>query len=298
MKMPLDICWSITDGDTPAGLSSDQDNAQEYIATFTKRLEDAFMRVRRAQRLAAQRNKDLVRDKRFEVTFKVGDPVLMQEDNSASRTLGHLRTEVRPADETLVPRKWTFRWSGPHVITRFITDNAYEIFHTGQRKTVRVHVDRLRLHHPFSDKVFDTSAKNEKAKATFAHTDPRTPKIDDICVFHVPLFKPEDICVAKLLSDGSYQWYSSWGAGREKNAGLSSIELFEKTQWLPGWVCLKDNRIVCTFKRPPGCVPFSADISELGDGPLLVGIQLNSNNRVTADTVKMVAGILKVNEKQ
>ena len=298
MKMPLDICWSITDGDTPAGLSSDQNSAQEYIATFTKRLEDAFMRVRRAQRLAAQRNKDLVRDKRFEVTFKVGDPVFMQEDNSASRTLGHLRTEVRPADETLVPRKWTFRWSGPHVITRFITDNAYEIFHTGQRKTVRVHVDRLRLHHPFSDKVFDTSAKNEKVKATFAPTDPRTPKIDDICVFHVPLFKPEDICVAKLLSDGSYQWYSSWGAGREKNAGLSSIELFEKTQWLPGWVCLKDNRIVYAFKRPPGCVPFSADISEFGDGPLLVGIQLNSNNRVTADTVKMVAGILKVNEKQ
>ena len=42
----------------------------------------------------------------------------------------------------------------------------------------------------------------------------------------------------------------------------------------------------------------NAMASRMGDGPLLVGIQLTSNNRVTADTVKMVAEILKVNQKQ
>jgi hypothetical protein len=292
MKLPLDICWSLCEGESVIDPKKETEVMNNYADRMAQRAKDIFATVRRAQRIAAENNKDRHDEKRISVTFETGDPVYLDESQGVPPSQGvdgGRRKDKNVPKGTLVPRKWTYGWTGPHIVTQKIGENTYTIFHRSLRRLMTVHVNRLLLHHPFSKRVFDTKAKIAKENIVIE----TEPEPGQLCVFHVPLFKPEDICVAKYLGDNKYQWFSSWSAGRERNSGLGSMEMFKKTHWLPGWIERNNRKIVYQFRKPANCDPFLADSSDLEGGLLLTGICLTRNNKVHTQDTERVEKMLK-----
>jgi hypothetical protein len=65
-----------------------------------------------------------------------------------------------------------------------------------------------------------------------------TPTVGDICIVRLLQYQPEDICVLKLLADGTFQWYSNPRSSPQVNRQVrntQSFDLFKQTYFLPGW---------------------------------------------------------------
>ena len=301
MRLPLEVTWGTVDGGSlfdPPPVAAVQNYAEALVA----RLQAAFKMVRRAQLLVSGLNRDRVQMSDSAVKFQVGDPVYLKEHSPTHRADGAMRSGHQSVIG--VPRKWLFVWTGPHIVLK--TDVAScTIYHSQRRQEVRAHVSDLRLHHPFSAEVFDTAVTSSY---TPPHTDPppegfcadfpspdATLKPGQLCVVYIPSFAPEDLCILRYMGNDQYQWYSNWSRHDPARPRRSSIEIFARTAWLPGWVTYFDNKVVYSYRRPShNCGIFTAEARELTAVNFIVwGFELNTSNRVKAPLVEWIADRIK-----
>ena len=306
MRLPLEVTWGTADEQSlfdppPASV------ARSYADTLVARLQAAFAMVRRAQLLVAGLNRDRVQRPESAVKFQVGDPVYFKEKTPTHRADGAMRSGYQGSDS--VPQKWLFVWTGPHIVVK-TEIAACTIYHSQRKANVRVHLSDLRLHHPFSDEIFDTAVSSSYVPP---HKDPppegfttdfpgphALPQEGQLCVVRLPNFAPEDLCILKYLGRNKYQWYSNYSRHAVNRAKRSNIEIFATTAWLPGWVTAFDNKIVYSHRRPAAtCLPFTAEAKELTSGTFIVwGFELYSSNRVRESLVKWIKERLEAEAKE
>ena len=301
--MPLEITWCVgvlNDVMSPSELAA---ASRSYVDRLISRLQGAFHFVRRAQWLASKRNKDRLAPKTPEVAgkrkrnieaihFKTGDMVYLREEASVHNKVGKMR-DLIPSPDEFVPVKWRFKWTGPHLVKERDGERAYVIYHSERHEELIVHVDDLRIHDAFSDELFDT------AQGT-AYVVPRDlppplgyniefpkdakslqPAVGDMCLAHVPLFKPEDFVIVKALGDGEFQWFSSTFAGGRLDNNWDSFEVLERTTWLPGWLLEPEfQRVQYVYHQPMGSRPWTCTMEELPFGFMLWGFDLTASSKV------------------
>jgi transposase InsO family protein len=308
--MPLEMTWCIgvlEDVLSPSELAT---ASRGYVDRLISRLQGAFHFVRRAQWLASRRNKDRLAPKAPEagkrkrnieaICFKTGDMVYLREEASVHNKVGKMRDLVPNPDE-FVPLKWRFKWTGPHLVMKRDGDRAYVIYHSERHEELLVHIDDLRMHDAFSDEIFDT------AQGT-AYVTPRDlppplgyntefpkdakslqPAVGDMCLAHVPLFKPEDFVIVKALGDGDFQWYSSTFAGGRLDNNWDSFEVLERTTWLPGWLLEPEfQRVQYVYLQPAGSRPWTCTVEELPYGFMLWDFDLTASSKVRKAMVDWV----------
>ena len=265
---------------------------QRYVDIMNARLTEAFKLVRRAQALLAMRNKTRRDEGRLQIEYAAGDPVYYNEPGASTNKQGRMRAEPVKSSEK-VPRSWMFQWSGPHIVVRRATPLSYIIWHNTRNEKIRVHVTDLRLHHPFSKELFDTStppmqpSKGELPPQGVIPSAKKRPSKGTLCVYYLPEFDDDAICVLKYMGNDTYWWYGNYSSRTRTN--LSPVSKFAKTQWLPGWVA-HDNRIVYTDKKQirKDWDPFTAHGSELRGYPILFDVRHGPNKKFSRPLVKYI----------
>ena len=117
-------------------------------------------------------------------------------------------TAVQEAQTT--PKKWTPRWTGPHVIKEAAGENHYIFLHNTSANKIKAHVNRLCRFNPWSNEILSTSSDVD--------VDPKWQiggRVEVGSLFAIPL-KDNDcpFGIARLISvrkDGTlrFQWFSN-----------------------------------------------------------------------------------------
>jgi hypothetical protein len=250
--------------DTPSTLTTAQGN---YIKKTIEQLKIAFRYVRRNRQLASDANAARRDNTRFVSKFEVGDLVLIWEPTSETARRSHTRTG--PVKDTRAPAKWRFRWSGPHIVNKKISENAYLIQNQNTGKLDRKHVDRLQHYFPFdpqcqleTEKVVERKTRQppkppiqpesvpagstaEPAETDVTTTsDMRELKPGDLCIVVIPgidvYLGTMPLVVARYLDAGEndmhFQWY-----GSTQPITNEFLKGFPRKRWLAGWLQLRNK---------------------------------------------------------
>ena len=285
----------------PMDLEDGKEQAEAYITRLVDTLQATFRVVRRAQEIAHAKNMQRLNQDQLPISFKRGDLAYWRSRNTPENAVGAMRIDI-PTSEEFKPRKLMFRWSGPHMIVRALSEVSYVLQHPRLGEIV-AHVGDLQHCTPFSDQIVDTSVQSAYAPPHTApppgavglgpntFTDVKLLKENDMCVVWLPEFGNEELAVVRFLGDNQFLWYSAFGASR--NLTEPSIKKFAKTAWQPGWIDLSDDRPVYQNRKPPNGVPFTAKATELGTNFLVMGFTLTKSNRISAELVKWVGNRLR-----
>ena len=250
--LPLEFSWMQPDVD--GVYAPTQAESKLYVEKMAQRLVRAFKQVRRLQNLRHLRNKALRDKKAVHVMFEVHDPVLMWEPSSPERHYGPNRVfpkgwehTKQPAEER--PNKWTYRFSGPHIITEKLGGDNYKIFHTGRKKMIPVRATRLRRHYPFSADLSDTyPPQSGEVNAASSYPPPKEtqphevksahPKMNDVCVVFLPENPSQFMWVARYLGmkddNHQVQWFGNTRFTNVKSHG--GFVHVTRGNWHPGWL--------------------------------------------------------------
>jgi hypothetical protein len=172
---------------------------------------------------------------------------------------------------------------------------AYVVFHTQRKKELKVSVDDLQIHVPFSKDLFDTARPApmvrqrdlpppEGCNAVFRDKEGSgDPSVGDFVITRRPDFEEQEFCVLKKINDAQYQWHSSQNMNRLSllRKDLNSFKTLAHTRWYPGWWIESQKRVVYEYDQPPNSVEYLADDDELPNGFLVWGFTLNKSCRVS-----------------
>jgi len=279
-----------------------QDLAVKYVNETAERLQAAFKLVRRSRFKASLKYQENAR-KDKQVSFKVGDAVYLKEP-AAVNLQGKMRTSLFLDVDHHIPQKWKFLWSGPHPVSATHRNpTRYTIFHSDHKCDRDVHISDLRKHTPFSTELFDTSCPTvcepyqpppEGFTLWSTSSGVATPKVGDVCIVRLLQYQPEDICVLKLLADGTFQWYSNPRSSPQVNRQVrntQSFDLFKQTYFLPGWELDATRTAEVEYRelKPDETqIPFVANHADIIPFIFLWGVQFQNNHNFNRATLAWI----------
>ena len=121
----------------------------------------------------------------------------------------------------------------------------------------------------------------------------------ELCIAHLEVHAPEDVCVFLYLGNGKLQWLShpdSNAVSHPRLKRLSSLALFRRTVWLPGWEYNDFNRSTSVryslLPPQPSSEPFTADLVDVQEFIFLRGVALNSARQFPPAVVRQVGVFL------
>jgi len=296
--MPLDVSWCTGSDDKLLKPQAEGSAPESFANSLVARLQAAFKFVRRAQVKASEANKARVlqglstRTNVQPVRFEPGDLVYLREETSVFGKEGAMRVTV-PTPQQFVPRKWCFKWTGPHQVVKSLGERAYIVFHTQRKKELKVSVDDLRIHVPFSRDLFDTARSAptvrqrdlpppEGCNVVFRDEEGNEyPSIGDYVITRRPDFEEQEFCILRKVNATQYHWHSSQNMNRLLKKDLNSFTTLAHTRWYPGWWIESQKIVVYEYEQPPNSVAYLADYDELPHGFLVWGFALNKSCRVS-----------------
>jgi hypothetical protein len=279
-----------------------QDLAVKYVKETAERLQAAFKLVRRSRFKASLKYQESAR-KEKQISFKIGDAVYLKEP-AVANLQGKMRTSLFLDVDHSIPQKWKFLWSGPHPVSATHQNpTRYTIFHSDHKCDRDVHISDLRKHTPFSTELFDTSCPTvcepyqpppEGFTLWSTSSGVATPNVGDICIVRLLQYHPEDICVLKLLADGTFQWYSNPRSSPQVNRQVrntQSFDLFKQTYFLPGWELDATRTAEIEYRelKPDETqIPFVANHADIIPFIFLWGVQFQSNHNFSRSTLAWI----------
>jgi hypothetical protein len=311
MVLPLNTTWIDTDPEDIPPLSKEAkfDIGKEYVDMMSTKLQAVFTIVRRVQRTASLRNQGIASGKHTLDVYERGDPVFLEEHKSVDNVHGSLRQSDEPC-ASFVPDKWTFQWTGPHVVIRRMADTVYVIHHASRNEEIKVHVSQLRPHHPFSDKLFDTSTSVYHLDIITDAPEGRWFKGDqgvssetgDFCIAYLPeqLMGPYVVmCNLGPQHDGvvMYQVYNSLTSARQQQDS-DVFEMMKKTVYKPGWNDPRDNMVVFRDKKPVArYAAYTLSQEQIGKRILVTGFTLTGQCKLKRDLLRWVQANAEIMKK-
>ena len=214
----------------------------------SKALRNAYEEVRRTQRRIALTNQ-MARDmNRYSIRFEQGDFVLLWEPEK----LPGASQQVDP-----IPKKFTFRYSGPHTILKQVDANTYVILRNNDPKSEQLcNVNRLRIYHPWDDdendvppplKLIETREKKEETESMFEEL---MFQPSDLAV---PV-QPNDMVIIRM-EDPDYPWEVAKCLKVNDDNNTSDIQWFGNLHrnplgaQRPGWWISSEKRYYYNEKR-------------------------------------------------
>ena len=194
-------------------------SCEDYFLRTAKRMTDIYKIVRRKQAEMAERNRLRREATSKEVSFSVGDLVLLWEPRNTVK-LHKDGTEVQVSRK--MPSKWQPKWTGPHKITAVESsgprgDRRYTIEHLKGRHEKALHPNRLQLFDPWSKQHLSTSPEPVQAGAEYL-TGTHAP---DDALFLVALDPPWPFGIGKVVSTGKYNRIKCWWYGNDDSNNVN-----------------------------------------------------------------------------
>ena len=271
-------------------------------------LKSTYLQVRRLQDRAYMITRARRDENRFEVDFKIGDPVLYFDPKGNDATFCATRKDYEHPDK--IPFKWKFNWSGPHIISGRKSKNVYLIYHTRFGRIHSANVDSLLPYHPFSDKITDTSPPSKEyitRKANEPNQNSRKRKrAEPAADCHLQL-KEGDLCIIYLAKDSEIfsvarflgvkksdllhvQWLGQYRFFRNLKYRLT------KNGWLESWYIPKNHTWYwSSAKQHESHQPFTEDESAhtvRREDVILHGFGLNQDKTLPRGIAKIAEDII------
>ena len=281
---------------------------KQYIDKMIACLKSTYLQVRRLQDRAYMITRARRDENRFEVDFKIGDPVLYFDPKGNDATFCATRKDYEHPDK--IPFKWKFNWSGPHIISGRKSKNVYLIYHTRFGRIHSANVDSLLPYHPFSDKITDTSPPSKEyitRKANEPNQNSRKRKrAEPAADCHLQL-KEGDLCIIYLAKDSEIfsvarflgvkksdllhvQWLGQYRFFRNLKYRLT------KNGWLEGWYIPKNHTWYwSSAKQHESHQPFTEDESAhtvRREDVILHGFGLNQDKTLPRGIAKIAEDII------
>ena len=273
-RLPEDVMYGLSAGE------SFQDE-EAYGIDCSRALAVAFERVQQMQLKMASKNLSVREAKMKDVCFEPGDYVLYWQP-------GHDKPSAATDTEAPLepPAKWTYRWSGPHRIIKRLTDNHFEFVHCKTGDTIKSHVNRLCIFHPWSDDLPSTC-----------------PEIDDDTPWSMSgRAKPGDFFITPLEDCEGWPFALGRVQALRPDNTLDFVWYSNSTDNLrgvvkPGWR-KPDKTIYYDDKPDGGDEPYTGDHSgtTVRHEDLVVhGFALTGTGRIPMSVLKVVSSSPKVN---
>jgi hypothetical protein len=261
----------------------------ESVTDFYKqagnRIMAAYAHVRdQQQRILLQRNEAIMARKgvrqRKMVTYDIGDNVLFWEPRQSMTDMEAAAADAGWTEKP--PAKWTYNWSGPHMIIGKDAEASgfrYSFYHNKRRQLIETHNNKLAVFEPWSEGILSTSigidAKRNYQAGEWAPTGE---------LVLVPMTTPEPFGIGRIrqqTEDGDLviHWY-----GNASNSPFAS--------YMPAW---KDgSNAVYYAKRPddPSHEPYTSNHDELSIHQcdiVIHGFVLTENGTLTARMLIAIA---------
>ena len=253
---------------------------RDYHMWVSRTMLETYSLVRRQQQRLANINKARREKSSVPVVYQEGDMVFLWQPEQ-----GGYNTATGTVVQETAPGKWTYRWTGPHVIQSKASDNTYNVteWRTGLLRE-RCHVSTMAPFCPWSVDIPSTSPEVDRQ---LPWSQPSV-KIAVGSLLAVATEGSGEFGVARLLQpdDGGdlrFQWLSNF----HQVCG-------PRATYAPGW--LRDDGKVYWGKRRDRNPPYTAVDSGtcvLGEHVLLHSFSLTRSGRLPVDVYRAILNVRK-----
>ena len=204
-----EVAWDITAAKSWATM-------EDYFKDTSSRLHAAYKFVVKHQERVATTNRLIAHKRSKEVSFEVGDPVLLWEPTAGAHAPSS-SDKTKPAKGHLHFR-WNPTWSGPHKIvarTKDGRDYAYTIHHFDTAKDLtNIRADKLALFNPWSEDIESTSGEIDQQRP---YKLTGTLKVGDLVA--IPAKAPIPFLIGTIIAKTPYQGIHIHVFGAPKTQG-------------------------------------------------------------------------------